>query len=89
MISTSSHRYAEGTGNFTREALELMKEASTGQDPARLAELQHRWSAMCLKYGQDQTRAAMTFVEQCGVQALNMSSQIKSATQTPPGDGQD
>ncbi len=74
MISTTSRRYAEGTSSFTREAYDLMKEATETRDPAALAELQQKWARTCLKYGQDQTRASMTFVEQCGKQALNSAA---------------
>ncbi len=74
MISTTSRRYAEGTSAFTREAYDLMKEAAETRDPAALAELQQKWARTCLKYGQDQTRASMTFVEQCGKQALNSAA---------------
>ncbi|HEX7800495.1 MAG TPA: phasin [Asticcacaulis sp.] len=74
MISTSSHRYAEDTGKFTREALELMNAAATTQDAVALAELQKRWAETCLKYGQDRTAATMHFVEQCGQQALNIAA---------------
>jgi hypothetical protein len=74
MISTTSHRYAQETTAFTRDALELMREASTTRDPGSLAELQQRWAQTCLKYSQDQTRATMAFVEQCGKQALSTAS---------------
>ncbi len=72
MISTSTHRYAEQSSAFTREAMDLIGEASRTTDAERLAELQKQWADTCLKYGQDQTRASMQFVEQCGVQALKM-----------------
>jgi len=74
MISASSHRYAEETGNFTREALSLMNEAATARDPAQVSELQKRWTETCLKYGQERTAATMQFVEQCGQQALNVAA---------------
>lgn len=80
MISTTSRRYAEGTSNFTRDAYDLMQEASETRDPAKLAELQKRWAQTCLKYGQDQTRASMNFVEQCGKQALNVAAKPNGAT---------
>ncbi len=74
MVSTTSHRMASETSDFTREAVALMNEAAQKHDPASLAELQQKWSATCLKYGQTQTRAAMAFVEQCGLQALNAAA---------------
>lgn len=74
MISTTSHRYAEETAAFTHDALELMREASVSRDPATLAEVQQKWAQTCLKYSQDQTRATMAFVEQCGKQALSTAS---------------
>jgi len=88
MISTTSHRYASDTTAFTQEALALMNEASQKRDPSALADLQKRWTAVCLKYGQDQTRAGMSFVEQCGLQALNAAvkdADVKdAATQEAP-----
>ncbi len=78
MITATSQRYAAETTAFTREAFDLMKEAANTHDPAVLADLQQRWTRTCVKYGQDRTRAAMTFVEQCGKQALN------TAAETPP-----
>jgi len=84
MISTTSHRYAEDTTAFTQEALALMKEASSQSDAASMAELQKRWAATCLKYGQDQTRATMQFVEQCGKQALNVASHAQDQTTPSP-----
>jgi hypothetical protein len=74
MISTTSHRYAEETTAFTKDALELMREASVTRDPGALAELQQKWAQTCLKYSQDQTRATMAFVENCGKQALSTAS---------------
>ncbi len=74
MISTTSHRYAQDTSDFTRDALDLMNDAARQHDPASLADVQKRWSETCLKYGQTQTRAAMAFVEQCGLQALNVAA---------------
>lgn len=74
MISTTSRRYAEDTQAFTRDAYELMKEASETRDPAALSELQQKWTKTCLKYGQDQTKATMTFVQNCGKQALNSAA---------------
>lgn len=76
MISTTSRRYAEDTQAFTRDAYELMREASETRDPASLSELQQKWARTCLKYGQDQTKATMTFVEQCGKQALNSAAPV-------------
>ncbi len=87
MISTTSHRYANDTTAFTQEALALMNEAAANRDPAALADLQKRWTAICLKYGQDQTRAGMSFVEQCGQQALNVaakSDQVQSPVEPAP-----
>lgn len=84
MISTTSTRMASETGDFTREALDLMNEAATRHDPAGLAEVQQKWSALCLKYGQTQTRAAMSFVEHCGQQALNVAAR----SGLPPEDAQ-
>lgn len=72
MISTSTHRYAEQSQAFTREALDLINKASKTTDPAQLAQLQEQWTRTCLKYGQDQTRASIQFVEHCGLQALNL-----------------
>ena len=83
MVSTTSHRYAEQTSNFTREAVELMNEAAARHDPASLAELQRKWSETCLKYGQNQTRAAMAFVEQCGAQALTMAAKAPLSPSDP------
>jgi hypothetical protein len=80
MISTTSHRYAEDTAAFTQEAIALMNEASTKHDTASMADLQKRWAATCLKYGQDQTKATMTFVEQCGKQALNVASHAQDSS---------
>ncbi|HVZ30203.1 MAG TPA: phasin [Asticcacaulis sp.] len=74
MISTTSHRYAEETAAFTHDALDLMREASVTRDPSALAELQQKWAQTCLKYSQDQTRATMAFVEQCGKQALSTAA---------------
>lgn len=74
MISASSHRYAEETGHFTREALTLMNEAASVRDATALADLQKRWAETCLKYGQERTAATMQFVEQCGQQALSVAA---------------
>lgn len=74
MISASSHRYAQETTAFTRDALSLMQQAAQTRDPAELRELQSQWAKTCVKYGQNQTRATMSFVEQCGLQALNASA---------------
>ncbi|ESQ77754.1 phasin [Asticcacaulis sp. AC402] len=82
MISTTSHRYASETNAFTEEALDLMRDAAQTRDPAALAELQQKWAQTCLKYGQNQSRAAMTFVEQCGQQALNTAA--RRAARTDP-----
>ena len=84
MISTTSHRYAEDTAAFTQEAISLMNEAAVKRDPASVSELQKKWAATCLKYGQDQTKATMIFVEQCGKQALNVAARAD----TPPKDTQ-
>ena len=59
------------------DAYELMKEASETRDPAALSELQQKWTKTCLKYGQDQTKATMTFVQQCGKQALNSAAPVQ------------
>ena len=83
MISTSSHRYAQDNAAFTREALALMNEATAKHDPAAMADLQKRWAATCLKYGQDQTKATMQFVEQCGKQALNVASHAQPSPKDP------
>ncbi len=80
MISTTSHRYAQETTAFTRDAMELMRQASATRDPGALAELQQKWAQTCVKYTQDQTRATMAFVEQCGKQALSTAS---DGAQTP------
>ncbi len=74
MISTTSHRYAAEQAAFTQETIELMNAAARPQDAASLAELQKRWAETCLKYSQNQSRAAMAFVEQCGLQALSMAA---------------
>jgi hypothetical protein len=84
MISTTSHRYAEETTAFTRDALELMREASLTRDPGGLAEVQQKWAQTCLKYSQDQTRATMAFVEQCGKQALSTASNGAEAEASAP-----
>lgn len=83
MISATSHRYAQDTAAFTQEAMALINEASTKQDAASMADLQKRWAATCLKYGQDQTKATMTFVEQCGKQALNVASHAQTPSPKP------
>ena len=80
MISTTSHRYAQDTTAFTQEALALMNEAAKKQDPAAIADLQKQWAATCLKYGQDQTKATMHFVEQCGKQALTVAAHVSAET---------
>lgn len=72
MISASSHRYAHETGNFTREAMSLVQKAATARDPQSLTEIQNEWAKTCLKYGENQAHATMQFVEQCGLQALNI-----------------
>ena len=74
MISSTSHRYAADTTAFTKDALELMNAAAKPQDAASLAALQKQWTETCVKYSQNQSRAAMAFVEQCGQQALNMAA---------------
>ncbi len=74
MISTTSRRYAEDTTAFTEEAMSLMTDAATARDATQLADLQKKWAQTCMKYGQDQTRATMTFVEQCGLQALTVAA---------------
>ncbi len=74
MVSTTSHRYAADTSAFTQEAVELMNAAAKPQDAASLAELRTRWAQTCVKYSQSQSRAAMAFVEQCGLQALSMAA---------------
>ena len=51
-----------------------MRDAAQTRDPAALADLQQKWAQTCMKYGQNQSRAAMTFVEQCGLQALNTAA---------------
>ena len=84
MISTTSHRYAQDTTAFTQEALALMNEAARKQDPAAIADLQKQWAATCLKYGQDQTKATMHFVEQCGKQALTVAAHIPPVSEATP-----
>jgi len=74
MVSASSHRYAQETSDFTRDALSLMQEAAITRDPAALRELQNQWAKTCVKYGQNQTRTTMSFVEQCGLQALSAAA---------------
>jgi len=80
MISTTSHRYAQDTTAFTRDAMALINEASTQRDAQALSDLQKKWAETCVKYSQNQTRATMAFVEQCGLQALNVAT--KSAQHT-------
>ncbi|MGA9657875.1 MAG: phasin [Asticcacaulis sp.] len=89
MVSTTSHRYASDTHAFTQEALALMNEAAKQHDPAQAAEFQKKWAELCVKYGQDQTKATMNFVEQCGKQALNVVSHAtpsSAETHTPSDD---
>ncbi|MFT4091792.1 MAG: phasin [Asticcacaulis sp.] len=74
MISASSHRYTQETTDFTRDAVSLMQKASTTRDAGEIAELQNQWTRTCMKYGENQTRATMQFVEQCGQQALNIAA---------------
>lgn len=74
MVSTNSHRLASENTAFTEEALGLMQEASQTRDPEALRKLQKRWAETCLKYGQNQTRTTMNFVEHCGLQALSVAS---------------
>lgn len=81
MISTTSRQYAEETSAFTRDAFGLMQEAAGTRDPASLAELQQKWARTCLKYGHEQTRATMNFVEQCGKQALTSAAAPSTDTQ--------
>lgn len=78
MISTSSRRYAEQTEAFTRDALDLMSQATHAHSPQDLGDLHKRWADTCLKYGQNQTRATMAFVEQCGAQALNTAAHLET-----------
>ncbi|MBW8879949.1 MAG: phasin [Asticcacaulis sp.] len=75
MISTTSHRYAAETSALTQEAMDLLNAAARPQDAASLAELQKKWAEACLKYSQNQSRAAMAFLEQCGLQAMTMAAQ--------------
>ncbi|ESQ84819.1 hypothetical protein AEAC466_07110 [Asticcacaulis sp. AC466] len=87
MISTTSRRYAEDTTAFTQEALNLMNEAAHltkdgNRDAAAVADLQKKWAETCLKYGQDQTKATMHFVEQCGRQALTVAAHADTPTST-------
>ena len=81
MISTSSHRYADTTSSFTREA-------GPGQEAATMRPGLARGIATTmgpdLKYGQDQTRATMSFVEQCGFQALNTTAKAEHVPQDAP-----
>lgn len=90
MISASSHRYAQETTDFTRDAVSLMQKATATRDAGEIAELQNQWAKTCLKYGENQTRATMQFVEQCGQQALNIAATSPDAetppTETPPKD---
>lgn len=79
MVSSSSHRYAQETTDFARDAVSLMQEATRTRDPQAISELQSQWAKTCVKYGQNQTRATMQFVEQCGLQALNVAT-----TAVPP-----
>ena len=74
MVSTTSHRMASDTTAFTQDALKLMNEAATTRDPSSLGDLQKKWADTCMKYSQTQTRASMAFVEQCGLQALNVAA---------------
>lgn len=84
MISASSHRYAQETTDFTRDAVSLMQKATTTRDAAEIAELQNQWARTCLKYGENQTRATMQFVEQCGQQALNIAASAPDAAPLSP-----
>lgn len=85
MISTSSHRYTQETTDFARDAVSLMQEAARTKDPGALSELQSQWAKTCVKYGQNQTRATMQFVEQCGVQALQVATAKPGVPpETPP-----
>ena len=74
MVSTTSHRMASDTNAFTQDALKLMNEAAANHDPSSLSDLQKKWTETCLKYSQNQTRASMAFVQQCGLQALNVAA---------------
>lgn len=74
MISTTSRRYAEDTTAFTQDAVALMNEAATRHNPKSLSDLQKKWAETCVKYSQNKTRATMAFVEQCGLQALNVAA---------------
>lgn len=86
MISTSSHRYAQQTAELTRDALSLMQQAATAPDAQSLSQLQTQWTAACLRYGETQARATMQFVEQCGLQALNIAAtnaSVSPSEETP------
>ncbi len=80
MITSTSQSYARETSSFTRETFDLMKEAANTRDPAALAELQKRWAHTCVKYGQDQTRLAMNFVEQYGKRAIDCAAETPDST---------
>ncbi len=88
MISTTSRRYAEDTSAFTRDAMALMNEAAAGRDTKSVSDLQKKWAETCVKYSQNQTRATMAFVEQCGLQALNVAAkhepESKNTSAEPP-----
>lgn len=79
MVSVTSHRMATDTTAFTQDALKLMNEAAATRDPEALSALQKQWTETCLKYGQNQTRASMAFVEHCGLQALNVAAKTPAA----------
>ena len=88
MVSTTSHRMTADSTAFTQDALKLMNEAATTRDPSSLGDLQKKWAETCLKYSQNQTRASMAFVEQCGLQALTVAAKAPSAKTAgePPRD---
>lgn len=86
MISTTSHRYAADTQAFTQDTIDLMNAAARPQDAASIAELQQKWAQTCLKYSQNQSRAAMAFVEQCGQQALSMAARRAGVAPRPEAD---
>jgi hypothetical protein len=86
MISTSSHRYAEGTKALSEEAMRLMSEAAQTKDVTTLSGLQKQWGEAVIKYSKDQTHAGVSFLEQCGQQALDMASNITETSDDIPKD---
>lgn len=77
MISTSSHRYAENTRTLSEEAVKLMQAASATKDIQSLGELQRQWTEAVMSYSKDQTNTGMSFLENCGKQAISLASTLR------------